>query len=258
MPTSLILDTHLGALEIAGHRLIELAAGAGLDAPVPTCPAWTVHHLVAHQAMVHRWATANVRGDDPEAVMNQTDIRTSIGDLPAYFEDGLASLVAALRDAPEDLEAMTFLKDAPPPREFWARRQAHETTVHMVDALAAELGRMPTSAEADVERAFAIDGLDELLRGFFTRGRSKLFDGTERTVVVAPDDAPDRWILHVAERLTVEPPGSPAPETGATTISGTAAQLYLALWNRGDEVSVSGQEPDLLDRWRAAQQVTWS
>ena len=40
MPTSLTFDDHLTALDAAGSRLVELAEKAGLDAPVPTCPAW--------------------------------------------------------------------------------------------------------------------------------------------------------------------------------------------------------------------------
>ena len=61
---------------------------------------------------------------------------------------------------------MVFLRDSPAPREFWARRQAHETTIHRADAVAAGLGRRPRSAELDLDPAFAVDGLDELLTGF--------------------------------------------------------------------------------------------
>ena len=256
MPTSLGLDEHLAALETAGDRLVATADEAGMDAPVPTCPAWTAAALVAHQAMVHRWATAHVHGDDPAGVPNQTDIRTKVADLSGYYRDGLAALAAALRAAPPDLDAMAFLNDAPGPREFWARRQAHETTIHMVDALAAQLGRPPTADESGIEQSMAVDGIDELVRGFFTRGRSKLFDGTEYTVAVAPRDVERRWVLHVAERLTVEAGDGSGDETDAT-LSGSAADLYLALWNRGDHVAVVGRE-DLLDRWRATQRVTWS
>ena len=99
---------------------------------------------------------------------------------------------------------MTFLKDAPAPREFWARRQAHETTIHMVDAQSALLGRVPSTDEAGISSAFAADGLDELLRGFFTRGKSKLFDGKPFVTVVAPDDVDRRWVLRVDERLSVD------------------------------------------------------
>jgi uncharacterized protein (TIGR03083 family) len=256
--SSLALEEYLAALETAGTRLVALAVSAGMDAPVPTCPSWTTHALLAHQAMVHRWAAAHVRGDDPSGLPNQTEIRTSVADLPGYYREGHAGLMAALRGAPPDLAAMTFLNDAPPPRDFWARRQAHETTIHMVDALAATLGRRPNANEADIDTSLAADGIDELLRGFFTRGRSKLYAGQEYAVAVVPRDVDRRWILHVAPRLAVEPGDPPAePDHVSATISGTAVELYLALWNRGDEAEVTGR-PDVLEHWAATQRVGWS
>jgi uncharacterized protein (TIGR03083 family) len=225
---------------------------------VPTCPDWTVTDLVAHQAMVHRWAAAHVRGDDPDAAPTDKEIIDTVTDLIGYHREGLAALVVALSAAPPDLAAMTFLNDAPSPRDFWARRQAHETTIHMVDALAASLGRVPTVEEADITSALALDGIDELLRGFMTRGRSKLFDGACYRLAIAPDDSDRRWLLDVAERLTVEPgDGGPALAAADATITGSASALYLALWNRGDEVHAAG-EADVLRRWRAAQRVTWN
>ena len=56
----------------------------------------------------------------------------------------------------------------------------------MVDALAAQLGEPPAADEAGIDQSLAVDGIDELVRGFFTRGRSKLYDGTEYRVAVAP------------------------------------------------------------------------
>lgn len=257
MASSLTLDEHLVALDEAGARLGAYVTDAGMDAPVPTCPAWSADALLAHQAMVHRWATAHVCGEDPAGVLGETEIRTSVADLPRYYGDGLARLIAALHAAPADLDAMTFLKDAPPPREFWARRQAHETTIHMVDALAARFGRAPTADEAAIDRSLAIDGIDELVRGFFTRGRCKLYDGTEYTLAVTPTDAARHWVLRVAERLTVDADDGPDPSEPAATIEGSAADLYLALWNRGGDVEINGRA-DVLDRWRETQRVTWS
>jgi uncharacterized protein (TIGR03083 family) len=256
MPTSLTFAEHVAVIESSGRRLGDFAAQAGSEAAVPTCPDWTVDDLVAHQAMVHRWATAHVRGDDPDAVGDEAEILASTDDLIGYYCDGLISLVAALRAAAADIEAMTFLKDAPAPREFWARRQAHETTIHMVDALAAALGRMPSADEVGLDPAVAVDGIDELLRGFFTRGRSKLYDGSEYTIAVAPADVPRRWVVNVAERLTVDPDDPHRVATDAT-LSGTAGALYLALWNRGNEVRATGPD-DVLERWRATQRVTWN
>jgi uncharacterized protein (TIGR03083 family) len=258
MPASLTLSEHLDVLASSGTRLADLALDAGLDALVPTCPDWTVDALVAHQAMVHRWAAAHVRGDDPDAVPDDTTIRATTDDLVEFYREGHRALLAAFRDAAPDLEAITFLNDAPPPREFWARRQAHETTIHMVDAFAASVGRLPTSNDIGVDAPVAIDGIDELLRGFLTRGRSKLYDGTEYTVVVAPIDSDRRWIVNVAERLTVQPDGAdPNVGDADATLSGTAAQLYLALWNRGDQVVADGRA-DLLERWRVSQRISWN
>jgi uncharacterized protein (TIGR03083 family) len=258
VPTTLTIDEHLAALDAAGARLIEQAESAGGDAAVPTCPAWDVDALVAHQAMVHRWATANVRGDDVDAVPNQTTIRSTVSDLPGYFREGHAALVEALRAAPPDLEALRFLNDAPPPRQFWARRQAHETTIHMVDAIAAALGREPAAAEVALPPAFAADGLDELLCGFFTRGRCKLYDGEEYSIAVVPTDVDACWTLHVAERMTTQAGSAANGAAGAdATISGSAAGLYLALWNRGHECETSGRA-DVLARWHETQRVRWS
>jgi uncharacterized protein (TIGR03083 family) len=259
VPTSLTPPQHRAVVATSGRRLIDLAVAAGLDTDVPTCPSWDVRALVAHQAMVHLWSTAQLRGTDPDAVPNQTALRDE-ADLVAIAEGALEGIVCALAEAPADLQAMTFLNDAPPAAAFWARRQAHETTIHMADALGASLGRVPSALEVGVDADVAVDGLDELLRGFFTRGRSKLFDGEPFTFVVAPSDVDTRWVVRVDERLTVDPPDAPdAPDDEpATRVAGTAAGLYLALWNRGTEVSVSGATSTLLDRWRGSQRVRWS
>ncbi len=253
MPTTLEFRHHTSAIEEAGIRLAELAAAAGEETKVPTCPEWNVRTLVAHQAMVHRWATAHVTGTDPSTVPSQTDIGRSGVDLHDYYAEGLRRLLEALDAAPADLEAMVFLNDAPAAREFWARRQAHETTVHMVDALAARLGRLPTTAEAAVDRDLALDGIDELLAGFFTRGRTRLFEGESFTILVTPDDSDRRWHIRVAESLTIGAGPTPSPRL---LISGSAAAIYLGLWNRGDELTLTGDET-VMDRWRATQRVRW-
>ena len=76
MPSSLTFEEHLTVLERAGGLLIQLVLGAGNDAPVPTCPDWNALALLAHQAMIHRWATAIVLGEDPNAVPDEDVLRT--------------------------------------------------------------------------------------------------------------------------------------------------------------------------------------
>ena len=146
-PPRLGVPRHLEGLREAVVALVRDADRAGLRAPVPTTPDWTVRRLVAHQGMVHRWAAATVRGvtTAPDA-WEQEGIDAA--DPLEWLEDGVIDLVGAIVQAPEDLEAPVFLRDAPPPREFWARRQCHETTIHAVDAVAAALGRFPRAADA--------------------------------------------------------------------------------------------------------------
>ena len=255
MAAALTVDEYLQIIKRAGDTLLADALAAGMDAKVPTCRTWTASHLVAHQAVVHRWAIAVVTEGGEQRTHTQTQVR-ALPDLVGFYREGLDLLLAALAAAPTDLDVMTFLADVTSSRIFWARRQAHELTMHGVDALSARLGRVPTTAECAIDANVAADGLDELLRGFYTRGKSKIFDGMEYTFVVAPTDMPTSWVVHVGEQMSVAPPGTTAPTSVRMRLSGTAAGLYLALWNRGTDVVAEG-DLDVLARWHREQRIRW-
>jgi uncharacterized protein (TIGR03083 family) len=253
VPTRLDLTRHLDGLHEAVTALVAYAGRAGLEAAVPTCPDWSVLDLVAHQGMVHRWAGALVRGerpaDDAVAAYEQAG-RRSVDPL-GWLADGATELARGILAAPDDLSAPVFLKDAPPPRRFWARRQCHETTMHAVDALAACLGRPPEAGEVWIDPELAGDGIDELLGGFLTRPRARLRCDDEALLVVRPDDLPDWWEVALGPRPALtsrhavrdEPPADPDWE-----LTGGAVELYLRLWNR--------THPP--EEWRHLTAVTWS
>ena len=146
MPTQLSLDDHLAGLTRSGAALHDAAAAVGLEAKVPTCPAWDITQLVIHQGMVHRWAAANLRGDAEHSTSASTAQGRAAADLLAWYAEGLTALIETVQTTNEDAKATVFLRDAPPPRRFWARRQCHETTIHSVDAMSAARGRSPTAA----------------------------------------------------------------------------------------------------------------
>jgi uncharacterized protein (TIGR03083 family) len=257
MATRLTLEQHTAALRRALDRMAESVVEAGPEATVPSCPGWTVRDLVAHIGMVHRWATANLVGDaemarTPEPI--EVEGRTQ-PDPAAWLRSGGAALLEAIDAADDDLDALVFLKDAPPPRQFWTRRQCHETTIHGVDALGARLGRLPTTAEADVPLDIAVDGIDELLTGFVPRRRERVRSATPYSLGVRPDDAPSTWLLEVSEDpvVTSRHSGPGAPRTDRV-LTGPAAGLYLALWNRGDDVV---DETSVLAEWREQMRVAW-
>jgi uncharacterized protein (TIGR03083 family) len=263
---TLSVDDYLVLIGTAARRLADEAAEAGLDAPVPTCPEWTVAELVGHQGEVHRWAAAVVAGglsdlDLPASELAATLPPSDEAVLLSWFTAGADLLIGALRDAPDDLGAAVFLRDAPRPRVFWARRQTHETTIHAADALSARLGRLPTAAEVGVDAAVAADGIDELLTGFITRRSSRLRsdDGEPGQVLIAPSDVEVAWTVTISADPPVTVRGA-LPDSDREPdcmLTGTAAELYLGLWNRGDEIGGTGAD-ELLGLWRERVRVSWS
>jgi uncharacterized protein (TIGR03083 family) len=250
VPTDLPLARHLDGLRDAMVAFVRYADRAGLRAPVPTCPDWTVRDLVAHQGMVHRWSAALVRGEkdiDPDAF--EAEGRGSTDPLE-WLRDGAIDLAGTLARAPDDTRAVVFLHDAPAPREFWARRQCHETTVHAVDALAASLGRHPRPGETWIDTDIAVDGIDELLGGFLTRPRSRLRCDEDAVLVVAPDDAPDWWRVDLGPRPAVTSRRTGPRDPGDWELEGTAVDLYVSLWNRTERAGLGGT-------WRDRAAVTW-
>ena len=179
-------------LDLEGVRLATAADRAGWDAPVPRTD-WNVRDLVTHVGGVHRWATDVVRTG---AIDLDTRIGRGVGrgpddgELLEWFVIGHAALVSALRDAPPDLSAGTFLP-APSPLHFWARRQAHETAIHRADADAAS-GQLSNFAPD-----FAQDGISEMLHGFAAR-RSIVID-PEATILLHPADGPS-WLVITRRR----------------------------------------------------------
>ena len=250
-------QAHLAALVTAAARFAAHARAAGPDVPVPTCPGWAVLDLVAHQGMVHRWATAVVSGRDPRTVDEAAleAQRRADPDPVAWLERGAADLVCALEDAPADLEVMTFLREAPPARAFWARRQCHETTVHALDALAAAAARALTAEDVWLDEGLCTDGVDELLVGFWQRRTKGPRSAVPYAAAVSVTDGPTWWLEvgpeHPVTRRVAGTDGIPGP---ARRVSGSAADLYLALWNRGGAVD---DPTGLLPEWREPGAITW-
>jgi len=250
VPTTLTPDQHLAALRDAVSAFARHAQEAGLDVPVPTCPDWTVRRLIGHQGMVHRWAAANLRGRTIEIDATERAGRRAPSPVD-WLRDGAIDLVAAITTAPDDVQTVVFLNDAPGPRAFWARRQCHETTIHSVDALAAALGRYPTSADTAIDPAVAVDGIDELLAGFMTRNKSRLRSESPMVVGVVADESPTGWLVEVgpAPAVVTVVPSDEVADRCDVRLEGPAVAVYLTLWNRSDEL-------DLVDLWRSAP-VTW-
>ncbi len=218
------INEHVKSLAREGELLADVAEQAGTDAVVPTCPGWRVTDLLRHTGSVHRWATAYVaerRLGFPDAP------ELTGGELLAWFREGHADLVRTLTEAPADVQCWTFLPTAPTsPLAFWARRQAHETAVHRMDAEAAH-----GVVFSPLEPEFAEDGVDELLTGFHARPRSRVRSTEPRVLRVRAVDTGAVWTVH----LSAAPARTVRGDTGEAAdceLTEEAAWLYGALWNR--------------------------
>jgi uncharacterized protein (TIGR03083 family) len=241
-------------LDQEGRSLAAAAAATGPDAKVPTCPEWQVRDLLRHTGMVHRWARSFVaeRRTSPHPADGLPDLDGTA--LLDWFQEGHRRLVDTLASAPPDVECWHFLP-APSPLAFWARRQAHETAVHRVDAESAR-GTAPEEVAASLAADFAADGIDELLRAFHARAKSKVRTETPRVLRVRATDTDDAvWTV----RLSPEPPVTERDGAGDADceVTGTAARLYLALWNRLPFPTVSG-DAALAELWREKSAIVLS
>jgi uncharacterized protein (TIGR03083 family) len=249
--------SHFIAMLAEQGRLMTAAAqAAGPDAAVPTCPEWVVRDLVRHQGGVHRWATSIV--STPRTEFWDVDLPEVVGAWPAddeltqWLGNGVSDLVSNLRAANPGLACWTFLA-APSPLAMWSRRQAHETSIHRVDAeLAAARPVTPFPAP------FAADGIDELLAAFITRPHGRLRSDPPVTLRVRCADTPAEWLVRIGpDDVTTE---AGAAELAADcTITGVAGDLYLALWNRKDasDLAVEG-DPGVLDLFLDRVHIRWS
>jgi uncharacterized protein (TIGR03083 family) len=239
------ISEHLGQLERDGVRLAD--AATDLSAAVPPCPQWTVRDLVTHLGGVHRWAASIVRDRvDHDPAPREEDLATpGSRDAVDWFREGHAALLSVLRAADPDMQCYTFFA-APSPLAFWARRQAHETAIHRADAESA--GGAITPFPAD----FAADGIAELLTGFAARRPSFSRVDRARTLGLRPADA-DAWTITLApDGVRSTPGGGPAE----ATVSGTASDVYLWVWNRPAGAVVEGDQ-DVATLWHHVR-VRWS
>lgn len=211
------VDQYLPALQRVNARFADVVSEAvlahGWRAAVPGCPGWTLADLAWHLAEVqHFWAwVVRTRAQDPSTYVEPR--RRTDDELIGYVLAQSAELETVLAGADPAERVWTWA-----PRQdvaFVLRRQAHEATVHTVDAEQVIGDVRPIPAE------LGLDGLDEWLEvmvpGALPGGAP---EGAHPVVFHAVDADAERTLF----------PGSrPFP---IATLTGTAGDLLLAAWRR--------------------------
>jgi uncharacterized protein (TIGR03083 family) len=216
-------ETYLDAIAADAAALVDAAESAGLEARVPSCPDWDVSDLLEHIGQVHRWAAANSMRDADAEFWSSREI-----DAPApparaaWVREGATEVVAAL-DRDPDTPAWTF-GDFPSLVGFWQRRQAHETTMHRVDA------QLAAGSVDAIAPTIAADGIDELLWLLPLRAWVKPDPSRSGTAHLHCTDVEGEWLLEFTpEGMRTER----VHAKGDVAVRGTASDLLLWCGGRG-------------------------
>ncbi|WP_371496069.1 maleylpyruvate isomerase family mycothiol-dependent enzyme [Kitasatospora sp. NBC_00374] len=216
---------YVSALRSEGARLASAAAGS-LARPVPSCPGWNVADLLVHTGEVYAFWSLIASGELTDPEKYEEPARPADDRLESWFGERLEQLAAVL----EQLEPTEPRWSWAPRRDagFIQRRMAQETAVHCQDALLAAGRTEP------VDRALAVDGIDEFLTLFGAR--------------TVPAGLPAAGVhLHATDgdgEWTVRPADDGAWQVvaehgkGAAAVRGTASDLLLWLWNRRGQESL--------------------
>jgi uncharacterized protein (TIGR03083 family) len=223
------LSQYLDSVRDNARRFIEAARRAGVDAPVPTCPEWTVADLARHQGRVFHWMSALVETKAQQYVDRKPfEEEAERADPLAFVESGAENALAVLGAADPDTQVWNWFDGGPGPARFWYRRMAHETIVHRADAEAAAAGRAGTSRVEPAE--LAADGIDEFLDFLTLRARGGRPPQLSGSYHFHTTDVPGEWVVVFdGDDVTVRREHAKAD----VAVRGPASDLELFLYNRG-------------------------
>ena len=216
---------HIAELGTAMSRFAELAGLGTGEEPVPSCEGWVMRDLVVHLGSIHRWAAGIVisgqRITEPRPLVT--------GPVAEWYSGTAAALLTTLQAVSPD-EVVPNFSRMDETAAFWPRRQMHETTVHIVDAQQA-LGF--DEGEWAVPSAIATNGIDEVIQVFFPRltARGRRPEVRSRLRLVATD-VDQSWVIGPGDGDTGTPVQLHPSRDAEATVTGTASDLYLALWHR--------------------------
>lgn len=222
--------------------LARAAAEAGLRAPVPSYPGWTVAELLGHKGRAQRWILMLIESRDGFQPGEQTEIVTPPhAQRQQWFEESAETFAVALEVAGPDAEVWSWTDEHT--ATFWARRQAFETAIHRRDAeQAAGIEPHP------VDRDLAIDAIDNILEVLSFQPQGRQLRGEGETIHLHCTDGDGEWLIAFTPDGLV---WSHEHAKGTVAARGTASDLLLLVYGRltPEQVEVFGDK-SLLARWQ--------
>lgn len=208
----------------AARRFVAAAAETSPREQVAACPGWSTYDLVVHLGNTHAWAATIVETGQRAAEQNDEPDSRKARAMSSWYAAKAEDLYRVLQASDPTASCWNFTGRDLTPR-FWARRQTHETLVHLVDLDQAS-GR--TTEVAD---RLCTDGIAEVLSVMVPR----MYQRGHRVDLSAPlsirtTDASAAWtLLPHGDR----PPAiRPGVDPDADLLEGTASALFRLLWRR--------------------------
>lgn len=237
----------LGALRAEGPAFGAALAEAPPDAPVLSCPDWTVTDLAHHLGSTYRWLRTFLTTDplgcpDPPPA-HPTGLPTG-AELAPWWRAEFDQLLTVLDGLDPETPAWNW---APQPKKaaFWQRRIAHETAIHRWDA------QLAVAAGEPIEAKLACDGVSEALDTWLPAGRRKVHRPWYGMVHLTATDTGVEWYLRLrgagVALLDTDTILDSDEHPARVRAAGTASDLLLALYGRlnFDALTVAG-DTDLL------------
>ena len=231
----------IASVEVEGTATLR-AGEAGLDTPVPTCDGWTVHDVLGHLGRVHRSVSEILERRSLEIPPVEIPRAPAGEEVLGFFADGLARVVAALRDTAPEQPLYSWSGDGT--GRFYFRRMAHELAIHRYDAEIAH--GTPGPFDPDM----ALDGIDEfydVLVPFSARRWDRPLPAG--SLHLHRTDGPGEWLVRAVDGAVVT---TREHAKGDVAVRGSASDLFRFVWNRGraDGLEVLG-DGAVADRWAA-------
>jgi len=229
-------SVYVGWLEVENEAFAE-AVRRGLDIKVPSCPGWSIRDLVLHHAMFQSWITGLIRNRAVEPTA-PVAVEPPVGvDVVDWYEAIGATLVAELRET--DPGTRVWCASGTRAGD-WARRQASETSVHRWDAQNAFGVADPINHADD----YIIEMITLLLPNLIEHWGAEAPAGS---LALLATDVDRQWVANYsATGIKVSEGGH-----GDVTVSGSASEVFLAVWSRPSSATVDG-DVSVLDGWRRA------
>ena len=211
-----------------------IASAPGLDVRVPTCPEWTLFDLVQHLGGGDRfWAAVVAAGPSDAPPAEAVAARAALAAprereaLVAWLAESTQLLLTALEKAGPDRGCWTWWGASQSPRTAGgvARHRVQETAVHTYDVQVTLATPRPLPYEV------ALDGVDEFLSTCVATPAAWPHKPTAMDLH-ATDGPSWRLTLDAAGARATRLPTGAAPDAPGLSVTGTAGELVLSLYDR--------------------------